>query len=100
MNPYKVIAEDDQSVTYEYNSVFTWVLYLILCILVSGIVIDSNKIQLVGALLIFCYFGIKLGFGGSTTKKVEKALKAGSVQLSGDKHSFKNPLRVKVPKIV
>ena len=95
---YKIFSENEKSITYEYNSAFTWALYLIYSIVLSGISIKSSILQLIGSIFIFIYFGIRYFLGKSVYSKIKKAHKERTVELSGNRHSFKNPLRIKVEK--
>ncbi len=98
LNPYKVIEESDTSITYQYNSLYSWALVVILILLITGAYIASFLLQALAAVLIVLYFGVKLIIGNEVTSKVRQALKSGSVELSGGKYSLSNPLKVKIPK--
>ncbi len=100
MNPYRTVSEDDVSITYEYNSTFTWSLYVILSVILGGMAIENKLLQLIGGAFILMYFLLKLVRGKTISLKIKSALKSGVVELSGNKHSFSNPLRIKVPKNV
>lgn len=98
ISPYKIVVEDDTTLTYEYNSVSTWVLYGILAILFFGMVTENGIIELFGAALILVYFAIRIPGGKSASAHIKSALNTQSVIVSGRKHSFNNPLRVKISK--
>jgi hypothetical protein len=95
---YKVFSENETSVTYEYNSAFTWSLYLIYAIVLYGISSKSNILQLTGCIFIVIHFGIRLFLGKSVSSQIKRAHKTGGVEMSGNKHSFKDPLQFKIQK--
>jgi hypothetical protein len=98
MHPYRKIAEDEQTITFEYNTAYTWMLYLLLGLAFYGVVSSNVMMSFIGYTLILVYFGLKLTLGKEVATSIKQALKYGSVVLSGNKHSFNNPLRIKVPK--
>jgi hypothetical protein len=71
---------------------------LIFFVWVFGVSISNSVVQAVGCVMIVCYFIAKLGLGRDATKAIRGALKSSSVELSGSKYSFSDPLTIKVPK--
>ena len=98
MHPYRVIKETETHVIYEYRTAYTWTLYAALIILVLGMTIPSEPITIVGGFAIAAYFAAKLGLGNEATTRIKKAMQSNTVQISGNKSSFSNPLRIRVPK--
>ena len=98
MYPYKIIAEDDESITYQYNSMYSWTMIAILVVILTGMGLENMNIQLFGAILIFAYFAAKLTLGKEITRRVTTAVKSHTVQISGGKYSLKQPLTIKIPK--
>jgi hypothetical protein len=98
MKPYKSISEDDTHVTYEYRSAYTWALYAALLALLIGVTLPNDAITLASAVVVAAYFVAKLGLGSEATGRIKKAMQSNSVQISGNKASFSNPLRIRVPK--
>jgi len=98
MSPYRVIEEDETHITYEYRSAYTWTLYAALVLLIAGMTIPNDAITIVGGIAIALYFLAKLGLGSDATGRIKKAMQSNSVQVSGNKASFGNPLRIRVPK--
>jgi hypothetical protein len=98
MNPYKVISEDATHVTYEYRTAYTWTLYAALIVLLIGVTLPNNAVTIAAGIAIAAYFVAKLGLGGEATGRIKKAMQSNSVQISGNKASFSNPLRIQVPK--
>jgi len=96
LTPYKVINENVQSVTYEYNSFYTWSLYLALIAMLIGMVSEVKVLEYTGFLFVALNLLVKHLLGKNESSAIKYALKVDKVELSGNKHSFKNPLRVKV----
>lgn len=98
MNPYRIIEKSDTHVTYEYRTAYTWTLYAALSVMVAGIVLPNEPLTLVGGLAIAAYFAAKLFLGREVAGKIQRAMQSNAVQISGNKASFGNPLRIRVPK--
>ena len=98
MNPYKVISEDATHVTYEYRTAYTWTLYAALVVLVIGMLLPNDAVTIAGGIAVAIYFVAKLGLGTEATGRIKRAMQSNSVQISGNKASFSNPLRIRVPK--
>lgn len=98
MKPYKQISEDDTHVTYEYRTVYTWMLYTALVALLIGMTLPNYAIAIAAGVVITAYFVAKLGLGSEATGRIKNAIQSNSVQISGNKASFSNPLRIRIPK--
>ena len=99
LKPYKIIDESELNTTYQYNSLYSWVLLGLLVIVFLAVFFNHAVLQFISSALIVFYFGIKLAFGIKINKIIKQALKSGSVEVSGNKYSFSNPIKVKVTKI-
>ena len=97
-SPYRIIEEDETTITYEYSSAYTWALYGILVVLFVGMTMENQAIELLGAILILAYFSAKFLLGKAAYAHIKSAVTTQTAQLSGLKHSFSNPLRIRVPK--
>lgn len=98
MNPYKLISEDATHVTYEYRSAYTWTLYAALVGLLIGMMLPNDAVSIAAGIVVVAYFVAKLALGSEATRRIKKAMQWNSVQISGNKASFSNPLRIRVPK--
>jgi hypothetical protein len=98
MKPYKIVEESETHVTYEYRTAYTWTLYAALLLMVAGFVMPNQVLTIVGGAAIAAYFLAKLALGDEVTSRIRKALQVNTVQISGNKASFVNPLRVRLPK--
>lgn len=98
MKPYKVVEESETHITYEYRTAYTWTLYAALLILLIGMLIPNELLTLVGAVSIAAYFVAKVSLGSAVNEKIRKAMQSSTVQISGNKASFGNPLRIRVPR--
>lgn len=98
MKPYKIVEENQTHITYEYRTVYTWALYAALLVMVAGMVVPNELLTIAGGAFIAVYFVAKLGLGNEVNSKIRKAMQSNAVQLSGNKASFGNPLRIKLPK--
>ena len=92
MKPYRIVEESDTHITYEYRTAYTWALYAALLVLVAGMVIPNDPLTLIGGVAIAAYFGAKLALGSKVNRKIQKAMQSNTVQISGNKASFGNPL--------
>jgi hypothetical protein len=98
MSPYRIIDESDTHVTYEYRTAYTWTLLAVLAVAVFGIMSKNDAIATAANVAMLLYFVAKLGFGYEATRRIRSATRANSVELRGNKLSFSNPLRLRVPK--
>jgi MFS superfamily sulfate permease-like transporter len=95
---FKIIEENEESTTYVYNTCHSWIFLIILLILMVGIVSEIFIILVFGILLACAYIMKNIFIDQSINKKIRKAQKTSSVQISGNKYSFSNPLKIKVPR--
>ena len=98
MRPYTVVEETDTHVTYEYRTAYTWILYAAFLVLLIGMILPNEVLSTAGMVVVALYFVAKLGLGAEINGKVRKAMASNAVQISGNKASFSNPLRIRVPK--
>lgn len=98
LSPYQIVEEDESHVTYEYRTAYTWALYGILAAFVAGATIPNDALATTAGVFMTFYFVTKLGLGTEATGRIRRAMKTRSVQLSGSRMSFSNPLRIRVPK--
>lgn len=96
-NPYSVEYSND-SVVYEYKTLYVYLLYLILATMAAGYFANITELSVLGILLLVGYFllistqYIRLG------KITKRASISSSVEVSGSKWSFSSPLRIKIDK--
>lgn len=98
LNPISTIEDNENSTLYEYRAIYLWVLYGILTVLGIGVVTKEVIVSGTGGVLMLLYFltiSMKYREHGRVMKE---ATKNGSIEISGNKWSFKNPLRVRIPK--
>ena len=100
VKPYKIIDESVDSVTYQYNSYYTWTLYALIVVYFVGMFQGIDWLYSASMVGMLIYLGLKFGLGWSTSAKIRSALKYRAVKLSGSKSSFRNPLTIVVPKDV
>ncbi len=96
--PYKVIEEAQNHTVYEYKTIYLWLLYAILGILGAGVLFGVEHLSAVGGGLMVLYFLCVSVPYRQLGKRQREAMTTGSVEITGSKWSFKNPLRVKIPK--
>jgi hypothetical protein len=65
---------------------------------VIGMTLSNDGVTIAAGIVIAAYFAAKLGLGTEATARIKKAMQSNSVQISGNKASFGNPLRIRVPK--
>lgn len=98
LEAYIIREESGVSTTYQYNTLYSWVFLVIAALMIASIILNITELQLLSAALIVFYFGIKLILGRKVTAKIKQALNSGSVEISGGKYFFSNPIRIKIPK--
>jgi hypothetical protein len=62
------------------------------------VVLPNTPITIAAGVAVAIYFAAKLLLGGEETSRIKEAMKSNAVQISGNKSSFSNPLRIRVPK--
>lgn len=93
-----MVSEDATHITYEYRTDYTWTLNATLLVFLLGSILMNDAMMFAGAAAAAVYFIVKLTLGREVMAHIKKAVETNSVQLSGNKYSFGNPLRVRVPK--
>lgn len=98
MKPYKVIEETETYTVYEYTTLYVWILYIILTLMVFGYVISQPiLIQIGGVSMVLFFLLVSLPY--MKLGRIQRdAMARGTVEFSGSKWSFSNPLRVKIMK--
>ena len=94
--PYKEIESNEEFTIYEFKTVYLWTLYLIFAMLVFTYFTGSRILMLVGIASIFLYFALVSSQYMVLNRKMKKAAREATVEISGSKWSFQNPLRVKI----
>lgn len=95
---FKVVEETATHRTYQYNSLVSWA-YPIVMVLAIWSYQFNSKFMLFFVLLAITFYLLLLFssyFGAG--KQIREARKCGSIELSGSKYSFSNPLKIKIPK--
>ena len=98
LTPYRIVEENEDDVVYEFITIYVYVLYLILVFIVISFILKMRLLEGLGFVLMILYFLLvsipymKLG------KKMKKAAAEATVEFSGSKWSFANPLRVRIKK--
>ena len=97
--PYSVVEETHEEVTYEFKTIYLWILYGILIIGGIGLATKEPIIGTVatGCMLIY-FFTVSLPYQ-KLAKIIKRAALTGSVKYSGSKWSFSNPLRMTISKL-
>jgi uncharacterized membrane protein len=98
MNPYTVVEESASHITYEYRTAYTWALFAVLAVAVFGILSKNDAVATAANWTLLLYFVAKLGLGFEATRRIRRARSANTLELQGNKLSFSNPLRLRVPK--
>lgn len=96
--PYKVIEETQDHTVYEYKTIYLWILYAILGILGAGLLSGVEHLSAVGGGLMVLYF-LCVSIPYRQLGKLQREVMATcSVEITGNKCSFTNPLQVKISK--
>lgn len=67
-------------------------------VLLIGMTLPNDAVSIAAGVVVAAYFVTKLALGSEATRRIKKAMQSNSVQISGNKVSFSNPLRIRVPK--
>ena len=92
---YKVVDTSATHITYEYNPLCSWWLYLSLGVMLVGFGLSNLWIEVAGAASILVYFATVYFPALKVARAVKRKMVSGHVQLSGSRWSFSNPLRIK-----
>lgn len=98
--PYAIVDESPDEVTYEFKTIYLWILYAILA---AGWLAFVRKNEILGmaagGCMVVYFITVSLPYRrlGAITRR---AAMSGSVKYSGSKWSFKKPLRITVPRAV
>ena len=96
--PISVIEDTEDQTVYKYSTIYLWIMYGILGIIVIGFLSKLNLITVSGCILMIIYFFTVSTKYRQHGKEMKEATKEGSIQVSGNKWSFKNPLKIIIPK--
>ena len=96
--PYRRIEESDEFVVYEFRTGFVYLLYAILLIIGAGYLIDQSAVSYMGIGLMVLYLCLVSTQYRTLSKRINRAAVEATVEFSGSKWSFGNPLRVQIPK--
>ena len=94
--PYRQIEQSDQFDVYEFNTIYLYALCGILAIIAVGYFIELYIISALGVILMVLYFLLVSTQYVKLNRKIKQAAMASSVEMSGSKWSFSNPLQVKI----
>ncbi len=96
--PYSTIEDSPESITFEFKTIYLWVLYGILALGGIGFLLKEPMLGYVAGGCLLAYFlTVSLEYRKLGAMTRQAALN-GSVEYSGSKWSFSNPLRVTIPK--
>ncbi len=94
--PYRRIEESDEFIVYEFRTGFVYLLYAILLIIGAGYLADQSAVSYTGIGLMVLYLCLVSTQYRTLSKRINRA--EATVEFSGNKWSFANPLRVQIPK--
>ena len=98
LKPYRKIKETEEYITYEFKTLYLYLMYGTLVLLAIGYFTDIFLLMGLGGFLMLLYLLVVTTQYYPLCNKIKKASKASSVEISGSKFSFSNPLRVKIKK--
>ncbi len=93
---YKIIEDNEQQITYEYNSLLTWGIFAALGAGLLGIFLSVFFLQVLCGVAMMIYLYIGFTKVAPINKKVRAALREGSLTMEGSKYSFAKPLRLSI----
>lgn len=98
LKPYSIVEVTSDETTYEFKTIYLWILYGILAVGGIGFFMKVPILgYIAGGCMLVYFLTVSLQYRklGAITKQ---AALNGSVRYSGSKWSFSNPLRVAIPK--
>ncbi len=95
--PYRQIEASDEFVVYEFRTGFVYLLYAILLIIGAGYLFNQSAVSYGGVGLMLLYLCLVSTQYLSLSKRISQASAEATVEYSGSKWSFANPLKVKIP---
>lgn len=98
LKPYSIVEETTDEITYEFKTIYLWILYGILIAGGLGFILKESTLGIVaGVCMIFYFLTVSLQYRklGSVTKE---ATMRGAVKYAGSKWSFSKPLRITITK--
>jgi len=98
LKPYRQIEENEQYTIYEFKTVYLYAMYIFLITFLVGCLANIEALSISGGVLILLYFLLVSTQYMSLGKKIKRATRESSVEMSGSKWSFSNPLTVKIRK--
>ena len=96
ISAYKMIHEDENKIVYQFNTVSLYFLYVAVLVMISGFLYPQMYIA--GAVLISIYFIFVSLPALQINRKINASAKEMGVKVSGNKYSFKNPLKFTLTK--
>jgi hypothetical protein len=94
MKPYHIVEETEESVTYEFRSIYIYILYGIMAVMFAGFITNTSWLSSTAIALLCTYFALVSLPYIPLHRKFRTAMRASSLELSGSKWSFRRPLRV------
>jgi hypothetical protein len=95
--PYRQIEVTDEFVVFEFRTGFVYLLYAILLIIGAGYLFNQSVVSYAGVCLMLLYLCLVSTQYRSLSKRISQASAEATVEFSGSKWSFTNPLKVKIP---
>lgn len=99
-SPIHIAGVTDDEITYEFRTIYLWILYGILIVGGLGLLFRQPLVMIMAAgWMVFYFFTVSVQYRrlGVLTKK---AAMEGTVKISGSKWSFKQPLRITLPRSI
>lgn len=93
---YNVIDEDETSVTYQYNSLCSYWLYLSAAIFAVGFGTDIFALTIAGLALLMPYFLVVYFPALKDARDIRAAIRDSSAELKGSRWSVSNPLQIRI----
>jgi len=95
---YRVIHEDDVAIVYQYNAACGIWFYGSAALLLVAVTLESAWLTRTSLALLLPYIVIVYFPAIVDAHRIRRAMARGGVEISGQRYSFTNPLRIRVPK--
>jgi hypothetical protein len=98
LKPYRQIEDAGEFAVYEFKTIYLYVMYVFLGFAAVGWFTGDQRLSIPALALMVLYFLVVSTQYIGLRSKIKRASKESSVEMSGNKWSFSNPLRVKIKK--
>ena len=98
--PYRKIAEDERTITYQYNTLLSWLTVVVIIACFIGIFLDHTMIIVHTSIISIALLSCKHGLDRDTSRRIKDDMRQQRIEKSGKPYSFKNPMLMTISKAI